>query len=109
MESVFTSTGGRPVVLDTSVSQPVSCFGLVMKSATVMSVSSRVPNIFPTPVTQVNQLMPSCDRNLPKHLNKEFDRRRPYDAPVVTSLPFSLFDYVGQYQTSFHVARFRRM
>lgn len=45
--SVITSTGGRSVVRDTSLGQPIFAVELVFTRVAVMSNSSRVSNILP--------------------------------------------------------------
>lgn len=93
-ESVVTNTGGHPVVRDTSCSQPVSSFEPIIKSiksAHVMLVSSRVVNVFPTPVMRTSLWRSRYDRDMPMHPTKEVDHRRLPDAPVVTPPPFRCY------------------
>lgn len=91
-ESVVTSTGSGPVVLDMSFSQPVSVSNSFLSFVLGMSDSSRVPNIFTAPVMQAILLRPIYDRDAPTHPSEEVDHRRLRDAPVVTPAPFSGFD-----------------
>lgn len=41
--------------------------------------------------------------------SEEVDHRRTHNAPVVTPLPLSVFEYLKQNLTRFDVGRFRRM
>lgn len=71
-----------------------------------MSELSRVLNIFPVPVTWTNPLRHSYDRDVPSHPNEEFDNPHLCDAPFVTPLPFSVFQYLKWYPTCFNADRF---
>lgn len=105
-KSMFTSRGGRPVVPDTSFSQPVSCSEPALKSGLALSESNRFLNINPTPITQVIPLQPTYDLDVPLHLNKELNHCLQHEAPVVTPPPFLEFDYMGWYPTFLDVVCF---
>lgn len=70
---VIKSTGGRAVVTDTNLSQPVSVFELACSCILVISASSRVLNIFSAPAMQNSPLGPSYDWNVLTHPNEQFD------------------------------------
>lgn len=55
------------------------------------------------------QFRTSFNREIPTHLNEDFDHRRIRDAPVMAPLPFSVFECVDWYPTYFDATRFRRM
>lgn len=56
-----------------------------------------------------NPLCLSYDRDVPTHPNEEFDRRRFHDEHVVTPLPFSMFEFLERYPTSYDAGRLRRL
>lgn len=91
-DSVIVSTCGRAVVPDTSISHPISTVEFIPTRVLVISESSRVLNIFSIPDAGDNLLHPRYDQCVPGHRNGEFDHRRHFDAPVVTSPLFSMLE-----------------
>lgn len=71
----------------------------MIKSALIVLVSSRVPNIFPTLVMQANSLRPAYDLDVPTYPKKEFNDPWLLDALVMTPPSFWVFDYKDWYPT----------
>lgn len=74
-----------------------------------MSESSRVPNVFSTPVTRDCPLWVIYDHDGPTHPTEELDNRRLCDALIITPPPVSVFHHTDWYPTFFDVVRFHRM
>lgn len=108
-ESVVASTGGRPVVPDTTLGQYVECVGPSVKRSHVMFNSSRALNIFLIPITHSNPLRPSYNRDVPRHQNEEFDHHWLWDATVASPPPLTVFEYFDRYQIYFDVSPNRRV
>lgn len=85
-KSIVTGIGERPVVPDPR--ELVSRFEPGIYSHVIMSESTRVPNMFWTPVTLDNSLHSNCHRDVPTHLNEEFHHCWIFDSLVVTLRPF---------------------
>lgn len=103
----MTSTIGCSVVPDSSCNQLVSCFQPVIKWASVILKSSRILNIFSTPVKQTNSLQPDHDCGVLTHSVEVLDCFRLRDATVVTPPPFSMSDYIEAYPNFFDMPRSR--
>lgn len=108
-ESVFTSTRGLSVLLDTTFCQPVNCNEPGIKSAPVTSESGRIPNVFPTSVIQDYPLRPTFARDVRTHRKEDFYLHVLRDSPVVTLSPLSVFHYMDWYPTFFDLALFHHM
>lgn len=75
-ESVVIGMGDSLVVLDTSVSHPVSIFKSTVDFVLVFFNPMHVPSIFTASITWPNRLQKSRDRSVQTHLNKNFVRRQ---------------------------------
>lgn len=74
-----------------------------------MPEPARGATIFMVPVTRNYTLHPTYDQDLSRHLSKEFKYCCHRDAPVVTPVRFSVFEYLERYPIYFDVRRFSWM
>lgn len=92
---------GRPVVLGTSSSQPIFAVELIPTRFPVMYESCCALNTFLVPATLNDPLCPTYEWDVPTHANEEFHHGSHRHAPVVTTLPFSVLEYLECYLTGF--------
>lgn len=97
IDPVIIRTFGLPVVPDKRFVQPISAFEFIGTRVLVMSGSSRAPNIFLVRFSRNNALRPTYDRDVRAPPNEMIDHCCQHDGPLVTSFPFSVFQYLEQY------------
>lgn len=101
MGSVITSSPGWSGVLDNLFSQP---FKIILSTTDNVTLSGGEEA-----GTRDNQLRPIHDRNVPTYLNEGFDNRRNRDGPLLTPLPFTVFQYRDRFPDLLNASRLRRM
>lgn len=90
-------------------SHRISVVEFIPTRAPAMSESIRTLHISPYPVAWTNPLGLARHKGAPMPPNEDFYHRRHCDAPVVTPLPYSVFEYLERYPACFDAGRFRWM